>query len=159
MLVPLILYNKRILSTPMFYISAYLEHHRDEYYNRLLAVSRDDDWNSWIAFFLQALIEQATENNQKATAIINLYEEMKQHIPEVTHSQYAIKAIDTLFSRPIFKTADFIAESKIPKQSAHRILRELTDGNILMVTREGKGKSPTILRFSRLIAITETTSR
>jgi predicted transcriptional regulator len=45
-------------------------------------------------------------------------------------------------------------ESGISKQSAHRILRELTDGGILMVTREGKGKSPAILRFSRLIAIT-----
>jgi len=156
MLVPLILYDKRILSTPMFYISAHLEHHRNEYYNRLLAISRDDDWNGWIAFFLQALIEQATENNQKATAIIDLYEEMKQHVPEVTHSQYAIQAIDTLFSRPIFKSADFIAESGIPKQSAHRILRELTDGDILIVTREGKGKSPTIFRFSQLIAITET---
>jgi hypothetical protein len=57
---------------------------------------------------------------------------------------------------PIFKSADFIAESGIPKQSAHRILRELTDEDILIVTREGKGKSPTIFRFSRLIAITET---
>jgi DNA-binding IclR family transcriptional regulator len=81
---------------------------------------------------------------------------MKQHVPEVTHSQYAIQAIDTIFSRPIFKSADFIAESGIPKQSAHRILRELTDRDILIVTREGKEKSPTIFRFSRLIAITET---
>lgn len=158
MLVPIILYDKQILSTPMFYISAYLEQHRDEYYRRLLAVSRDNDWNGWIAFFLQALIEQATENNQKATAIIDLYEEMKEHVPEVTHSEYAIKAIDTLFSRPIFKTADFITESGIPKQSAHRILRKLTEGGILIVTREGKGTSPTILRFSRLISITETSS-
>lgn len=159
MLVPLILYNKHILSTPMFYISAYLEHHRDEYYQRLLAVSRDDDWNGWIAFVLQALIEQATENNQKATAIIDLYDEMKKDVPEITHSQYSVQAIDTLFSRPIFNTSDFIAESKVPRQSAHRILRGLADGGILVVTREAKGKSPTIFRFSRLIAVTETGSR
>jgi Fic family protein len=159
MLVPLILYDKHILSTPMFYISAYLESHRDEYYKRLLAVSRDDDWNRWIAFFLQALTEQATENNQKATAIMGLYEEMKKQVPEVTHSQYSVQAIDTLFSRPIFNTADFIAESRIPKQSAHRILRGLADNGILVVTREGKGKSPAIFRFSRLILITEAGSR
>lgn len=159
MLIPIILYNKRILSTPMFYLSAYLECHRSEYYDRLLAVSRDDDWDGWIAFFLSALTEQANENNQKAKAIIDLYEEMKQHIPVVTHSQYAIHAIDTLFSRPIFKAADFIAESKIPKQSAHRILRELTDGDVLVVTREGRGKNPTIYLFPRLVAITETSTR
>ncbi|WP_292420037.1 Fic family protein [Methanoregula sp.] len=158
MLVPIILYNKKILSTPMFYISAYLEAHRDEYYDNLLAVSRDNDWNGWIGFFLQALIEQATENNQKATAIIELYEKMKKEVPEATHSQYAVQAIDTLFSRPIFKSADFIAESKIPKPSAHRILKGLTEADILTVSREGKGKSPTIYRFSRLIAITESSS-
>jgi len=66
--------------------------------------------------------------------------------------------IDTLFSRPIFKSADFIAESGIPKPSAHRVLKGLTGGNILTVSREGKGKSPTIYRFSRLIVITGTSS-
>ena len=36
MLVPIILYHKKILSQPMFYISAYLERNRDVYYERLL---------------------------------------------------------------------------------------------------------------------------
>jgi len=40
MLVPLILYNKKILSSPMFYISAYLERNRDVYYHRLLEISK-----------------------------------------------------------------------------------------------------------------------
>lgn len=158
MMVPIILYNKKILSTPMFYISAYLEAHRDVYYGRLLAITRENDWDGWIGFFLQALIEQATENNQKATAIIELYEAMKKEVHEATHSQYTIQAIDTLFLRPIFKSADFIAESKIPKPSAHRVLKGLTEAGILTVSREGKGKSPTIYRFSRLIAITENSS-
>jgi Fic family protein len=65
MLVPLILYSKGILSRPTFYISAYLEHHRDENNARLLAVSRDRDWDGWVAFFLNALVEQAAENTQK----------------------------------------------------------------------------------------------
>jgi DNA-binding IclR family transcriptional regulator len=83
---------------------------------------------------------------------------MKMEVPEATHSQYTLRAIDTLFSRPIFKSADFIAESGIPKPSAHRVLKGLTERGILMVSREGKGTSPTIYRFSRLIAITETSS-
>ena len=66
MLVPIILYQKKILSQPMFYISAYLERNRDVYYDRLLAVSRDGDWNGWIAFFLEALARQSEENSQKA---------------------------------------------------------------------------------------------
>ena len=44
------MYSKRILSNPMFYISAYLERNRDEYHERLLAISRDGNWNGWISF-------------------------------------------------------------------------------------------------------------
>jgi Fic family protein len=40
-IVPIILYRKKILSQSMFYIRAYLERNRDVYYERLLAISRD----------------------------------------------------------------------------------------------------------------------
>jgi len=46
----LTLYSKRILSNPRFYISAYLERNRDEYNERLLAISRDGNWNGCISF-------------------------------------------------------------------------------------------------------------
>ena len=68
----------------MFYISAYLERNRDEYHERLLAISRDGNWNGWISFFLRAIVEQAEENSQKATHILGLYDEMKQKVPEIT---------------------------------------------------------------------------
>lgn len=55
LLVPLFLVEKKILSRPTFYISGYLEAHRDEYYERLLAVSRDHDWTGWAAFFAQGI--------------------------------------------------------------------------------------------------------
>ncbi|HET6383401.1 MAG TPA: Fic family protein [Armatimonadota bacterium] len=50
LLVPLFLVDKKLMSSPNFYISAYMESHRDEYYDRLLAVSRDDDWTGWCFF-------------------------------------------------------------------------------------------------------------
>jgi Fic family protein len=60
MLIPLFLYQAKIIQQPMFYISAYLESHRDEYFERLLAVSRDHDWSGWCAFFLNVLRIQAS---------------------------------------------------------------------------------------------------
>jgi Fic family protein len=66
LLVPLFLFSKGLLSRPNFYLSAYLESHRDEYYARLLDVSREDDWTGWCEFFLRALIAQ-TEENQTHT--------------------------------------------------------------------------------------------
>ena len=51
LVVPLFMMSKGLLSQPNFYISEYLANHRDEYYDRLLAVSQDDDWTGWCVFF------------------------------------------------------------------------------------------------------------
>jgi len=51
LIVPLFLFEKGLLSSPNFYLSEYLEQHRDSYYEQLLTVSRDGDWSGWVAFF------------------------------------------------------------------------------------------------------------
>ncbi len=158
MLAPLILYSKKVLSRPMFYISAYLENHREEYYARLLGISQQDDWDGWISFFLRALAEQADENTRKSLAIQSLYGETSQTVVDLTRSQYALKAVDAMFMRPVFKTADFITESQIPNKTAHRILQDLREHGVLVLMREGKGKRPAIYAFPQLIAITEGTA-
>jgi Fic family protein len=155
MLVPLILFRKGLLSSPMFYISAYLERNRDVYYERLRAISSEGDWNGWISFFLKALVEQADENSRKARAILALYNSMKQRVPDITHSHYPIQAIDAMFSKPIFKSRDFAERSRIPVKSAPRIVQELKEGGILGVLREGRGRRSAIYVFSELIDITE----
>ncbi len=43
MLIPLFLFECNLLAAPTFYLSAYLEARREDYYDRLLAVSRDGD--------------------------------------------------------------------------------------------------------------------
>ena len=50
-LIPLFLYQKQKLSQPMFYLSAYLERHREQYYQALQNISAKNDWNGWIEFF------------------------------------------------------------------------------------------------------------
>ncbi len=155
MLVPIILYHKKILSRPMFYISAYLERNRDVYYERLLAISRDGDWNGWISFFLQAIALQSEENSSKARAILELYNEMKTRVPQITRSQYAIQAIDVLFSSPIISSSDFAIKSGIPDRTAQRIIQKLEQEGILRLIREGKGNRPPTYLFPNLLDITE----
>lgn len=99
-LIPLFLYQKRALSQPMFYLSEYLEDNRDEYYERLRAISIQGDWNGWIAFFLRAIATQAVQNSKRVNAIMALYEEMKIAIQGATHSQYSVHLLDAIFDKP-----------------------------------------------------------
>ncbi|MEN6356798.1 MAG: Fic/DOC family N-terminal domain-containing protein [Armatimonadota bacterium] len=154
-LVPLILYGKELLSSPMFYISGYLDRNHEIYYNRLNAISRKGDWNGWISFFLQAILEQAEENNRKARAIIDLYNQMKQEIPEVTHSQYSLQILDTIFDRPIFNSNYFISRSCLRRSTAQRALKSLIDNGVLLTIRRQSGRSPAWLCFRQLLKIAE----
>lgn len=155
MLVPLFMWQIGLIQRPMFYVSAYLEAHRDEYYERLLAVSRDGDWTGWCRFFLAALKTQAEENQSKAAAILDLYERMKRQVADLTRSQYSIHALDWIFERPVFKSSDFVASAGIPDATAKRILAVLRDANILRVMLEGSGRRAATLCFPTLLNIAE----
>lgn len=155
LVVPLFLYANGLLSRPNFYLSDYLESHREEYYERLLAVSRDDDWSGWVAFFLKALIAQAEANQTKAQAIHTLYRDRKDWFAQVTRSQYGVRALDWMFARPIFKTSDFVETADIPRPTANRILRLVRDEGLLTELQPASGRRAAILAFAELLNIAE----
>ena len=152
-LIPLFLFEKGVLSSPMFYLSAYFEAHRSEYCDRLLAITEQGDWQGWIAFFLDAVIEQARENTAKAKAIQSLYDEMKVRIPEVTRSQYAISILDAIFQQPHFTATEFMDRTGLARRTATRLVGLLRDAEIVAPLREGRGQNPSTLVFTRLVEI------
>ena len=154
MLMPLFLFERKLLSYPSFYMSEYLEAHRDEYYERLLAVSRDDDWTGWCRFFLQALEKQADENTRKARAILDLYEERKHWIIERTRSQYAVPSLDFIFQQPIFRSPDFAKDQKVPHHTARRILGMIR-GELFTEWFPPSGSRPAIFAYEELLDIVE----
>ncbi len=155
LLIPLFLFQKGALASPVFYMSEYLETSRDAYYARLRGISQDGDWNGWIEFFLNAVVEQATGNTARVRAMLALYDRMKRRITELTHSQHAISVLDTLFDRPIFQASEFVERSGIPKQTALPILRKLRDAGILHTLREHRGQQSAVLAFHDLLNCAE----
>lgn len=155
LLVPLFLWKRGHIREPTFYVSAYFEAHRDAYYEGLLAVSRDGDWTGWCRFFLQAVQAQAEDNLFKAQGILDLYEHMKQRVADLTRSRYAIHALDWIFERPKFRSADFVAETASANRTARRILDVLCENDVLCVDVPGAGRRTAILSFPALLDIVE----
>lgn len=151
LLIPLFLYNKERLSSPMFYLSQYLEQHRDEYYARLRAISQNNDWTGWVAFFLRAVIEQANQNGNTLKQIMSLYETTKMQISELTRSPHSVQLVDALFNKPIFKAADIVKSSNIPKPTLHKLIKILLEEGLLDTVREASGRRPAILTFAELL--------
>ena len=131
----------------MFYISAFFEARRDAYYEGLLAIARDDDWTGWCRFFLQAVQAQAEDNLSRTQGIIDLYDNMKRRVDDLTRSRYAIRALDWIFERPIFRSTDFVTTAGVPEPTARRFLKLLIEAEILTVLWSGRGRRPSVLCF------------
>ena len=58
-LIPLILWKKKLLSQPLLFLSAYFEDHRLDYFRKLFYISEHDAWEDWIQYFLKGVIEQS----------------------------------------------------------------------------------------------------
>jgi Fic family protein len=150
-LMPLFLYYKDILSSPMFYLSEYFESDRDGYYSALQGISENGDWEGWIEYFLNAVIDQSKQNIEKAKAIHKLYDVKKEKIATLTRSRFAIKTLDFIFSVPIFTTTQFRESSGVPKASTSRMLDALEKGAVLKVIRESAGNQPKTYAFTKLL--------
>lgn len=157
MLIPLYLYEKGMLSRPMFYLSSYLEEHRDVYIDLLRGLGeKDGAWNVWIRFFLNALSAQAKANADKARAIMDLYERYKHQVIKLTHSQFAVPLIDILFGKPIFRSSELEGKPGMPsKPMIMTLLSKLKREGILKVLRQGSGRRASVLALAELINLCE----
>lgn len=155
-LIPLYLYSKEYLRSPVFYLSEFLENNRAEYYDKLNTISSKSDWQSWIEFFLNAVIKQSEVNTQKAKSILALYEKIKELIPDITHSYHSAKICDALFESPFITTTKLLSDVNISnKATANNILKKLVNAGVLKVYREGSGQRPTTYVFADLLNLVE----
>lgn len=155
-LIPLFLYQRGVFHRPMFYLSEFLEKHRDEYCNRLSNISKSNDWQGWILFFLKAIQEQAKLNFEKTKMIFDLYGNMKKRILAITKSQFALPVLDALFSNPIISITDFMEQTGVKNRTtAATILHKLKEEKILELWKEGAGRNSAIYAFPSILSIAE----
>ncbi|SEQ00074.1 Fic family protein [Thalassovita taeanensis] len=153
LLITLLLWKFGLIHKPHFYVSAFFETHKEEYIELMRAVSRDDDWTSWTAFFLNAIAEQAASNLRTAKRITALYDEMKEPFREMSGSKWHIAAQDSIFENPVFKNSQLIKRSGMPKHVATRITKLLHEGGLLRELRPASGRRGALYMFEPLMEI------
>jgi len=106
LLITFFLCEKGSLSQPLLYLSGFFEKYRDEYYTRLLEVSRKGDWLGWIKFFLRGVSVQCKDALSDAKKILDLHAEYKlaleqtKKVPESAH-----RVLDEIFVNPIISVS------------------------------------------------------
>lgn len=101
LLITLLMVTWDLLSQPLLNLSSFIETNRQEYYDRLMAVSQKGAWEAWLTFFLTGVATQAKDASRRIAeleALRNRYHH--QFAGERGHQKLA-RLVDYLIGTPI----------------------------------------------------------
>jgi Fic family protein len=83
LLITLMLCEDKALKEPILYLSLYFKTHRALYYDLLQAVRDKGDWEAWVEFFLEGIIETSEQGVATARRLIALFAEDRDRIEKL----------------------------------------------------------------------------
>lgn len=80
LLIAALLERWNLLPEPLMYLSGYLKAHQMTYYQRLSAIRTEGDWDSWIRFFLEGVVDAATDAESSVLGLASLVAADRQRL-------------------------------------------------------------------------------
>lgn len=152
-LIPLQLWKDNQISAPHFYVSSFFEDNRDEYIDRMRQVSETGDWTQWVEFFLVGLKIQAESSVQTMNEIQALFQDMATVFRDTLGSKHYMAALEFMFASPVFRNNRFTDRAGIPRATAARFTRVLTQEGILRTIQQSSGRRAALLAFDPLLRL------
>lgn len=131
LLISLLLIQWGLLPLPLLYLSAYFYRHRQEYYDRLLAVSERGAWRDWLFFFLRGVAEQAGDAVRRARRLQDLREEWRRRLIQAGVPSRTLGLVDRLFEAPVLTIPQAARRLGATYHSAQRAVEKLVQQGIL----------------------------
>ncbi len=139
LLITLFLIEQKVLSRPAIYISYFLKRNREEYYSRLMAVRTDSDFEQWVQFFLQALIEAAEDATATIKVLVALRQQNKALIAQTGRTAARTQMVfDYLERHPIIEIGKTAKDLKLSYNTVASAVNWLVDKGILVQTTNFK---------------------
>lgn len=126
LLITLFLVERGRLSQPLLYLSAYIEAHRQDYYDLLQRVRTHGDWTAWLLFFITGVLDISTEAAGQARRLIDLREQSRGRLRDKAK---ALMLLDELFVNPYMTVAKAERVLKVSNPTARQA--------VLLLERKG----------------------
>ena len=134
----LYLIQEGLLNLPILYLSHHVIAHKADYYGLLLGVTRDQAWEPWLQFMLQAVTETSRWTTAKIAAIRKLAEHTTEHVRTRLPKIYTRELVDVIFEQPYCRIGNLVDKGIAQRQAASRYLHDLTALGVLRVVPFGK---------------------
>jgi Fic family protein len=136
----LYLIQEELLNLPILYLSRHVIAHKADYYGLLLGVTRDQAWEPWLQFMLQAVAETSKWTTGKIAAIRKLAEHTTEHVRARLPKIYTRELVDVIFEQPYCRIGNLVDKGIAQRQAASRYLHDLADLGVLREMPFGKEK-------------------
>lgn len=134
----LYLVTKDLLNLPVLYLSRFVIKNKADYYANLQAVRDTGNWEPWLEFMLDGVIDTARDTISLITAMKTLMAEVKHGIREQLPKIYSQDLLNNLFNHPYTKI-DFIVEDLgVTRITATKYLEQLVEHGFLTKQKVGR---------------------
>ena len=137
LLITLFLMEKKVLTTPALYISYFLKKNRVEYYDRMTEVRTKGNYEQWVRFFLQAIMESAEDAIATIDELIVLHDANAAVISRLGRAaKNAMLVFNYLESNPIIEIRKTAEALGITFNTASGAVNRFVDAGILVQTSD-----------------------
>jgi Fic family protein len=145
--------QERVLSKPLLYLSLYLKRNRDAYYERLQRVRTDGEWEEWVRFFLEGVIEVANSATETTRRLLALVDADRVTIQKLGRASASAARLHDLVAREVVfripQAARRLESNEVTIGSAARNLERL--GIVVETTGKPRHKRYLYREYLRII--------
>ncbi|WP_068809908.1 protein adenylyltransferase Fic [Pseudohongiella nitratireducens] len=134
----LYLVQEELLSLPILYLSRYIIASKGQYYSGLLAVTKEQAWEPWLLYMLDAVESTAKWTTQKILSIRALSDRTADYVRAQLPKIYSRELVDTIFEQPCCRISNLVDAGIAKRQTASEYLKKLVGIGVLVEQQAGR---------------------
>ncbi len=128
LLITLLLCEGKILKQPLLYLSYYFKLHRQYYYELLNDIRSNGDWERWLDFFAEAIIETAKQSLEIIMALDQQVQANRKKIQALGRSSKSATLVhQAMLRHPIASPQKLKEETNLTDATINAALRKLQE--------------------------------
>jgi Fic family protein len=153
LLITLLLCSEGVVRRPLLYLSLYFKNHRDAYYEHLQRIRIEGDWESWLRFFLEGVIEVAESTTRTTQRLVTMIESDRQAIHSFGRGAATAHRVHDLAVRFVVISAASVAkELGLTSPPVYAAISRLEKAGVLReATGRQRGKLYVYDRYLRIL--------
>src|SRR5580658_5905542 len=137
LLITLFLIERKILPTPLLYLSAFFEASRRDYYDGLRGVSERGAWTDWIEYFLLGVARMSEDALSRATRINELLEKWRDSVAGKS-TDTPLRVVELLAANPFLTITGAARQLELAFTTVQRAIDRLEKNDIVRQVSDAK---------------------